>query len=88
MYLNVRLKIWCYNVEQNIEHNIIYDVELRSIFSEVLTGGSKVIVCIASETSCCKFFGSAFISLGYSSKFRPVKKNSFTVYFLTRIAST
>lgn len=88
MYLNVWLNFLCNIVLQNIEHHIVYDVELRSICTEVLVGGSKVIVCIASVTSCCKFFGRVFISFGYSSKFKPVKKKIFIVHLLMCITST
>lgn len=52
---------------------IVSEVELRSALVEVGVDDSHVIVCIASVTSCCKFFGRVFTSLGYSSKLIPEK---------------
>lgn len=49
-----------------MHYYIVFEVELRSSLVEV-----DAIVCKASETSCCKFVGKVFISLGYSSKCTP-----------------
>lgn len=52
----------------------VSEVELSSALVEVRVDDSHVcIVCIASVTSCCKFFGKVFTSLGYSSKLIPEK---------------
>lgn len=57
------------------------EVELRSGFVEVGLDDSKVIVCKASVTSCCKFSGNVFISLGYSSKLIPKTKKKLKLYY-------
>lgn len=61
-----------------INYIFISEVELRQALVEVegleWLDESMVIVCIASETSCCKFFGRVFISLGYLSKLISEKK--------------
>jgi len=41
---------------------------------EIALDDSNVIVCRASVTSCCKFSGKVFISLGYLSKLLPRKR--------------
>lgn len=59
-----------------LHYNILKsEVELGQASVEVGVGEPKVIVCIASVTSCCKFVGRLFISLGYLSKLISEKKN-------------
>lgn len=82
MYNNTSFWIKIHNIIfYGVLHYIfISEVELRQALVEVegleWLDELMFIVCIASVTSSCKFFGRVFISLGYLSKLISEKKKN------------